>query len=55
MAPGLITLGEAAGLLGTDARGILQLMTDGALPGLFGHLIAQVVHPIDGALVMLPG
>jgi hypothetical protein len=34
---------------------VVELMTDGALPGLFGHLVAQLVHPIDGALVMLPG
>ena len=34
---------------------VVELMTNGALPGLFGHLLAQVVHPLDGALVMLPG
>lgn len=33
----------------------VELMTNGALPGLFGHLLARVVHPLDGALVMLPG
>lgn len=34
---------------------IAELMTDGALPGLFGHLLAPLVHPLDGALVILPG
>lgn len=34
---------------------IIELMTDGAVPGLFGHLLAPLVHPLDGALVMLPG
>ncbi|MFZ9889304.1 MAG: hypothetical protein ACO3JL_17560 [Myxococcota bacterium] len=34
---------------------VLELMIDGALPGLFGHLLAPHVHAIDGALVMLQG
>lgn len=34
---------------------VVELMTDGAVPGLFGHLLAPLVHPLDGALVMLPG
>jgi hypothetical protein len=34
---------------------VVELMTNGALPGLFGHLLAKVVHPMFGALVMLPG
>jgi hypothetical protein len=34
---------------------VVELMTNGALPGLFGHLLAPLVHPLEGALVMLPG
>lgn len=34
---------------------IIELLTDGAVPGLFGHLLAPLVHPLEGALVMLPG
>lgn len=34
---------------------VIELMTNGALPGLFGHLLVPLVHPLDGALVMLPG
>ncbi len=34
---------------------VVELMTDGAVPGLFGHLLAPLVHPLEGALVMLPG
>lgn len=34
---------------------IVELMTDGAVPGLFGHMLAPLVHPLEGALVILPG
>lgn len=34
---------------------IIELLTDGAVPGLFGHLLAPLVHPLEGALVILPG
>ncbi len=34
---------------------VVELMTNGALPGLFGHLLAPLVHPLEGALGMLPG